>query len=174
MFEKIITGIENFFAAIPFSGATWFVIAILGFFIWLFMRANKDPNSPVSWEDLIINDQTERTSPYKLGYIVGVIVGTWIVITQADKGTLTFDIFGLYLSFLLGGAGWAAFMQMKSGSNNNNVGSYYNRPNYQPPQYNQNNNGNNYNSLNPPPNPPKLEDQDDELDAALPPNQKGR
>lgn len=174
MLDKVITSISNVFAAIPFSSATWFVIGILSFFTWLFMRAHKNPNSPVAWEDLIINHETERTSPYKLGYLIGVIVGTWIVVTFADGGKLSFDIFGLYLSFLLGGAGWAAFMQMKSNNNTSQSGGYYNRPNYQPSQYNQNGNGNNSNGGNTPPNTPKLDEHDDELDVALPPNLKGR
>lgn len=89
----------------PFSFATWFVLLTLGFFIWLFAKASKDRSSLVNWEHLIVDSSTDRASPYKLGYIIGIIVSTWIVITFADGGKLSFDILGTYLSFLLGGAG---------------------------------------------------------------------
>lgn len=176
MIDTIISSISRVVALNPFSIATWFVIGLLLFFLWLFMQANKDPKSPVAWEDLIVNTDTERTSPYKLGYLIGLIVSTWIVITFADTDKLTFDIFGLYLSFLLGGAGWAAFMQMKAGNNQsgNTGGTYYNRPNYYPPPNNQNRFGNDQQSLQSGPNAPKLEDEDPELDAALPPNKGAR
>lgn len=99
--------------AIPFSGATWFVLLTLGFFVWLFAKADKNPKSPVRWEHLIIDSQNDRTSPYKLGYLIGVIVSTWIVIRTSDAGKLTLDIFGTYLMFLVGGAGINSFTKMK-------------------------------------------------------------
>ena len=71
----------------------------------MFAKASKDKKSLVNWEHLIVDSSTDRASPYKLGYIIGIIVSTWIVITFADGGKLSFDILGTYLSFLLGGAG---------------------------------------------------------------------
>jgi hypothetical protein len=110
MLDSLFTHMALMFAAVPFSAATWFVLATLGFFVWLFAKASQDPKSPVSWEDLIVSSDTRKASPYKLGYLVGVIVGTWIVISFADAvgptpGTskLTFDIFAAYLTFLVGG-----------------------------------------------------------------------
>jgi hypothetical protein len=106
MVDKIIDGIFHTLGAIPFSGATWFVLAILAFFVFLFVKADHDPTSPVSWEDLIVDSVTRRASPYKLGYLIGLIVGTWVVVYLTDKGTLSIDMFGGYLAYLLGGAGW--------------------------------------------------------------------
>lgn len=105
MIESAMTQFITFWAMIPFSLATWFVLLTLGFFVWLFAKASKNPLSLVDWEHLIIDSETNRASPYKVGYIVGIIVSTWIVITFADGGKLSFDILGTYLSFLLGGAG---------------------------------------------------------------------
>lgn len=109
MLETAFAHILAFFAAIPFSIATWFVLATLAFFIWLFAKASRNPKSLINWEHLIVDSSTNRASVYKLSYIVGLIIGTWIVITFADGGKLTFDIFGLYLSYLLGGAGLNTF-----------------------------------------------------------------
>lgn len=101
MFHKFLATV----AAIPFTGPTWFVLAILGFFLWLFSKAHKDPKSKIDWEDLIVSTDTNRASPYKLGYLVGVIVSTWVVVAFADSNRLSFDILGVYLTYLVGGIG---------------------------------------------------------------------
>ena len=93
----------------PFSSPTWFVVAILGFFVWLFSKANRDPNSPVQWEDLMLDASTNKISPYKMGYLIGVIVSTYIVILFADEaingGNESFlAVFITYLTYLTGGA----------------------------------------------------------------------
>lgn len=106
----LLEAITSFFHALPFTGATWFVLATLFFFIWLFVKADHDKNSPVQWEHLIIDSNNNRASPYKVGYIVGLLVGTWIILTLTDRDKLTMDMFGVYLTYLIGGAGinsWA-------------------------------------------------------------------
>lgn len=107
--------ITQFFTSLPFSKATWFTLSTLAFFVWLLARSSKNPNSPVKWEHLIIDSDNNRTSPYKLGYLIGLVVGTWIVIRLADLNQITFDIFGLYLTYLLGGAGFNSFIRSRSG-----------------------------------------------------------
>ena len=77
--------------------------------MWLFSKASRDARSLINWEHLIVDSGTNRASVYKVSYIVGLIVSTWIVITFADGGKLTFDILGTYLSYLLGGAGLNTF-----------------------------------------------------------------
>lgn len=106
MVDQIISHAVKAFSLIPFSGATWFLLAIITFFVIIFVRANHDPNSPVAWEDLIIDTITKKASPYKLGYLIGLIVATWVVVAITDAGKLSIDIFGAYLTYLLGGAGW--------------------------------------------------------------------
>lgn len=106
MVDHIISATVKAFNLIPFSGATWFLLAIIAFFVIIFVRANHDPNSPVSWEDLIIDTFSKKASPYKLGYLIGLIVATWVVVSLTDQGKLSLDMFGAYLTYLLGGAGW--------------------------------------------------------------------
>ena len=112
--EAFFVKIGALFSAIPFSLATWFVLATLWFFIMLFARASRHPTSLVNWEHLLLDSTTNRASVYKVSFIVGVIVSTWIIITFADGGKLTFDIFGVYLAFLLGGAGLNSFSRKTS------------------------------------------------------------
>lgn len=114
--SNIIAKAGDLIQAIPFTGATWFVIATLALFVILFARASHDPKSPIRWEDMVIDSSNDRASPYKLGYLVGVIVGTWIVLTFTDHDKLTYDIFGMYLTYLLGGAGWNSFLKNKTAS----------------------------------------------------------
>lgn len=106
MVDHIVSTVVKTFNLVPFSGATWFLLAIIAFFAILFIRANHNPNSPVSWEDLILDNFSRKASPYKLGYLIGLIVATWVVVDLTDKDKLTLDIFAAYLTYLLGGAGW--------------------------------------------------------------------
>lgn len=105
--------IITFFETTPFSRATWFTIATLMFFVWIFYRASRDPLNPVKWEHLIVDSDNDRTSPYKVGYLIGVIVSTWVIVRWADTGSLTYDIFGMYLTYLLGGAGINSWTRSK-------------------------------------------------------------
>lgn len=113
MLDTILAGGTKILAAIPFTGATWFIIAFFVFFMWLFARASNSPNSPVQWEHLLIDSNNNRASPYKVGFLIGMVVSTFIVLTMNDQGKLNFDIFGLYLTFLLGGSSWNALMKTK-------------------------------------------------------------
>lgn len=114
--DFIMNSITLFLASIPFSAATWFVLATLIFFVWLFAKASKSVHSPVMWEHLIVDSSNNRASPYKVGYLVGLIVATWIVVALMDKDKLTFDMFGTYLTYLLGGAGVNSFVKKDTGA----------------------------------------------------------
>ena len=113
MTQEIAMYVTNFFNAIPFSSATWLTIWTLIFFIWIMSRASRDPKSPLNWEHLIIDSNNDRASPYKLGYLVGVIVSTWVVIRSVDRAVLSFDVLGMYLTFLVSGAGINTFAKRK-------------------------------------------------------------
>lgn len=105
----MIETVTSLHAAMPFTRATWFTLITLLFFVWLFAKASRDPSNPIKWEHLIVDADNDRASPYKVGYLIGLIVGTWIVLRWADTGALTYDIFGMYLTYLLGGAGVNSF-----------------------------------------------------------------
>lgn len=111
-----VTSFFNFLsqlqAAIPFSSATWVVLAILTFVVWLFYKANKNPKSPVNWEDMIL--EHKKVSPYKLGYLIGLIVGTFVIVQASDNKTLTEALLGVYLAYTVGGAGWMTYLNGKT------------------------------------------------------------
>jgi len=113
MFKTIFQSIWTALTTGPFTGATWLVLGIIGFIIWVFAKASKDPKSPINWEDMVIDNTTQKTSPYKLGYLIGIIVSTWVIIDMENRATLTFDMFGLYLAFLVGGVGVTNYVSNK-------------------------------------------------------------
>lgn len=113
-FQLFYSNILTMLALLPFSGATWLVIFIMGFFTWLFIKASNNQESKLNWEDLIVDQSTNKASPYKLGFLIGVIVSTWATITFVDRNQLTYDLYGIYLMFLLGGAGFNSYMKGKA------------------------------------------------------------
>lgn len=113
MFEQFLTRVSALFDAIPFTAATWAVIGTLALFIWLFSKASRDPKNPIKWEHLLIDSSNDRASPYKVGFVLGALVGTWIVVKLADADKLTYDIFGMYLTYLLGGSSINTFVKAR-------------------------------------------------------------
>lgn len=133
MFDLVLTRLSAIFDAIPFTSATWSVIGVLVLFLWLFGKASRDPKNPIKWEHLIVDSSNDRASPYKMGYLIGGLVSTWIVVSLADKGSLTYDVFGMYLTYLLGGAGVNTYFKSKGGES-----PFVQRPSYyQSQQYGQ-------------------------------------
>lgn len=121
--NSVINTINSIIDINPFSIATWFVLGILGFIVFLFHKATKNPASVINWEHLIVDSSNDRSSPYKLGYLIGVIVSTWIVVTFANSNTLSFDILGAYLTFLLGGAGVNSYFKAGTQTSNQHSSS---------------------------------------------------
>jgi len=44
---------------------------------------------------------------------VGVIISTWTILDMEDHKILTPEMFGIYLTYLLGGASWSAWIKTK-------------------------------------------------------------
>jgi hypothetical protein len=119
--DRFVADVKSFLTLFPFTGASWFVIFGLIVLTLIFYVEHRDPKSTVRFEHLICDSTNNRASPYKLGYLIGVAVSTWMIITMSDKGTLTFDMLSVYLMYLLGGAGWNSFVKNKNGSDSADV-----------------------------------------------------
>lgn len=87
-------------------------------------------NKNLIWTDLITRDgQTVSTT--KILQLVGGVVGTWIVVQVTLGGSLTWDIFAIYLAYVASVDGFSKLLIAKYGSEkveNNSWGS----PRYRP------------------------------------------
>lgn len=108
--------IVQFFHVLPFSSTTWIVLFVLLFMVYVIRRASKDEKSPLDWQDLFVDTNTNKLSPYRVGFFVGMIISTWTVMTLVDQHQLGVDIFGIYLTYLLGGASWNSWVKSKGSS----------------------------------------------------------
>lgn len=95
-----------------------FVLLTFAFFVYIFYRAHKNPDSELDYTDLFLDTTTRKVNPYKLGFLVGIFIGAWVVVVQSDNSTLTAEIFAVYLTYLLGGAGIKSFITKKYGTTN--------------------------------------------------------
>jgi len=66
----------------------------------------------IEFADLIIGNG-KSASATKLLNLIGGITATWIVVTMADKDTLTMDIFLVYLTYVAGIQGFSKFVAAK-------------------------------------------------------------
>lgn len=71
--------------------------------------------SPLNWTDMITRDGN-KISATKILQLVGGVVGTWIMIQATLGGTLTWDLFGIYLTYVASIDGFSKFMLAKYGA----------------------------------------------------------
>ena len=89
-----------------FSPATWFLMISMLTFISMIARETHNPNSPLDWRDMLIDPVNKKMSITRMGQMIGIIIGSWVVIDVVDtKHTISIDILGPYLLFLIGAYG---------------------------------------------------------------------
>lgn len=105
------------------STYTFWIIVTVVVAVVAFQRAQEQNH--VTWTDMIVTPGTGKLSLAKAGQLVGIIVSSWIVIVMADRNQLGGEIFGMWLAFLLGGAGWSTYLKAKNGlyGNPDRIGS---------------------------------------------------
>ena len=84
------------------SFLTYVLFALLAVLALWFARDLRKPGTIASLMDLVTEPLRGRLSAAKIGQLVGLIVSTWIVIKLTISGTLTYDIFGMYLLYVAG------------------------------------------------------------------------
>jgi hypothetical protein len=72
------------------------ILLLLGYLLYRLISCKND----LEWADLVAT--RGRLNSYKIGFWVGVVVGSWVVIKQVYMGQLDASIFGIYMMFLTG------------------------------------------------------------------------
>lgn len=73
------------------------LVIVLG---WMLYRLIACNTNELEWSDLVAT--RGKLNSYKIGFWIGAIVGTWVVIQQTYKGGPDIGIFGIYMAFLTG------------------------------------------------------------------------
>lgn len=84
------------------------LITIAAWFIYHLRRDKRA--SPL---DLITSPDTGRLSAAKIGQVVGVIVSSWVVISAAAAGRLTYELLLVYLAYTAGVDMFGKFLRTK-------------------------------------------------------------
>lgn len=84
---------------------------LLVIFAWFVYHLRKsDTANPL---DLITAPDTGRLSAAKIGQLVGIIVSSWVVISAAIAGTLSAELFLIYLAYVAGVDLFGKFLRSK-------------------------------------------------------------
>lgn len=76
-----------------------FLLAMALLLVWLLHKLIQCRNE-LEWADLIAT--RGKLNSYKVGFWIGAVVGTWVVIKQTYMGDLDGAVFGIYMGFLTG------------------------------------------------------------------------
>ena len=122
MFDTFITFMKSTFVGFHLSPQLFFLASLFAIAIYLLFKAAHRDEQAVDWVDLIIEPTTGKLSTTKLGHLVGLIISSWAVVSLTDSDKLTYDIFGLYLAYAGGTAGWSSYLKAKFGNNKDDTG----------------------------------------------------
>ena len=115
-YEDVITILTNTAAINNFI-----LIAFILIFAVIFMLDSRNPNSGLSWRDLLLDSKTNKLSVTKFGQFWGIAVSTWVVIFMAQS-TAAYSIFPMvfpmYLAFIGGTWSYQTWLKSKQGSTN--------------------------------------------------------
>ena len=98
-----------------------FVLMMLASLVFLLVKAQR--NRRLDWVDMITKDG-RVISLTKILQLIGGIVGTWIVLTLTMAGQMTWEILGIYLTYVASIEGFSKFMQAKYGPIQSQGGGY--------------------------------------------------
>lgn len=71
-------------------------LLILGYLLYRLIECKND----LEWADLIAT--RGKLNSYKVGFWIGAMVGSWVIIKQTYMGQLDGAVFGIYMGFLTG------------------------------------------------------------------------
>jgi hypothetical protein len=91
------------------------VLGLLAF-IFIFAMWRAQVAKKLDWLDMLTRDGT-KVSTTKVLQLVGGVVATWIVVQITLKGTLTWDMFAIYLAYVASIDGFSKLLLAKYGVN---------------------------------------------------------
>ena len=91
------------------------LIILLMLFIFLFLLFKAQRARRLDWLDMITRDGT-KVSTTKILQLIGGAVGTWIIIKVTIQGTLTWDLFAIYLGYVASVDGFSKLIMAKYGA----------------------------------------------------------
>lgn len=101
------------------------VIITLLLLVFIYMLASAHKKKKLDWTDMITRDGS-TVSTTKILQLIGGVVATWIMIKTTVQGTLTWDLFAIYLSYVASIDGFSKLILAKYAgpqSNSNQFGS---------------------------------------------------
>ena len=109
------------------------IIVMLFVFLFLLFKAQRARR--LDWMDMITRDGT-KVSTTKVLQLIGGVVGTWIIVKVTIQGTLTWDLFAIYLGYVASVDGFSKLIMAKYGAAGSDDSSvpYRRYGNYQPQQ----------------------------------------
>lgn len=90
-------------------GSLMIILAILGI-VWTFWRIQKSQR--LDFADMLTKDGV-KVSTTKVLQLIGGIAGTWVIIKTGSTGTLSFEIFAAYLTYVASIEGFSKFISAK-------------------------------------------------------------
>ena len=99
------------------------IILLVLAIIFIFAYRDAAAKHGLNWTDMITRDG-DKVSFSKILQMVGGVVGTWIVVQTTLAGTLTWDIFGIYLAYVASVDSFSKFITAKYSNGNSSDYSY--------------------------------------------------
>jgi hypothetical protein len=94
------------------STRTFWLFLVVFIVLWAFWRAQS--RGELKWTDMITAPGTNKLSISKVGQAIGIVISSWAIIIMTDNNKLSSEIFGVWLAFLLGGAGWSSYLKSRN------------------------------------------------------------
>lgn len=116
-----LSTLSSFFHVL--STRTFWIFLIILVVLVAFWRAQK--RGELKWTDMITAPGSSKLSLSKVGQSIGIVISSWAIIIMVDKDKLSSEIFGVWLAFLLGGAGWSSYLKAKNVRDERQYGGNY-------------------------------------------------
>lgn len=110
----MIDYLNRSFAAFQLSTQFIFLLIFAIIIAYMLFKATTREENSIDWTDLITDTSgSGKLSTIKVGQLTGLFISSWVIVTLTERNALSFDIFGIYLAFVGGGAGWSSYLKAK-------------------------------------------------------------